>query len=96
MQWSEVRRAGAEPFPIVQISGSDIYSQEKAKPIDKHVALASFHACMRIETTHPGKFIGGVPQMLEQLHETVNVLHTMVCILLNCFGFISWSLTGLK
>ncbi|GHO87104.1 hypothetical protein KSZ_51100 [Dictyobacter formicarum] len=57
MQWSESGEQAPSPFPTVQISGSDIYSQEKAKRIDKNVALASFHAFMRIETTNPGRFL---------------------------------------
>jgi hypothetical protein len=44
----------------VQISGSDIRSQEKTKHLDENVALASFHACVCIKPADPGRFLNGL------------------------------------
>jgi hypothetical protein len=60
MQWSEGGSQTPSPFPIMQISGSDIRSQEKTKRIDEHVALASFHASVCIEPADPGRFLNGL------------------------------------
>ena len=43
----------------MQISGSDIHSQEKAKRVHEDMAFASFHALVRIEATDPGRFLNG-------------------------------------
>jgi hypothetical protein len=60
VQWSESGEQVPSPFPIVQISGSDIHSQEKTKRIDENVAFASFHAFMCIEPADPGRFLNSL------------------------------------
>ncbi len=59
MQWSKSDEQAPSSFPIVQISGSDIHSQEKAKRVHEDMAFASFHALVRIEATDPGRFLNG-------------------------------------
>src|SRR6266699_3753082 len=60
VQWSESGEQAPSPFPIVQISGSDMHSQEKTKRIDENVALASFHAFVCIEPADPGRFLNSL------------------------------------
>jgi hypothetical protein len=57
IQWSNSSKQASGTFPIVEIGRRDIHSEEKTKRIHQNVALASFHAFMRIEATDPGRFL---------------------------------------
>jgi hypothetical protein len=55
--WGKPGKQTPSPFSIVQISGSDIHSQEKTECIHENMAFAAFHALVRIKPTDPGGFL---------------------------------------
>ena len=59
VQGSEWSEQASGSFPIVEISRRHVHGQKQTERIDEDMALASFHACMRIESAEPGGLLNG-------------------------------------
>jgi hypothetical protein len=59
VQGSEWGEQASGTFPIVEISRSHVHGQKQTERIDEDLALASFHACMRIESADRGGLLNG-------------------------------------